>query len=206
MRPGIVQRVRHRLVDQHIRGLELRDILAHVIVGQLIFVCVDDLAEILALERGLCDDGKIPRGGVVALVVQTVGIVEMRVGAAELIGPLVHHAYKIRHRARDMLRNDVARVVSRDDHHAVQQILQRHLLAHHQTGHAGILVQIGQRGFRDRHDVGQVPVLQRDQAGHDLGEARGIDPLVGVLLIDDTVRVEVDEQRGLGRHGKLLPG
>ena len=81
-----------------------------------------------------------------------------------------------------------------------------YLLAHHQTGHAGILVQIGQRGFRDRHDVGQVPVLQRDQAGHDLGKARGIDPLVGVLLIDDTVRVEVDEQRGLGRHGKLLPG
>ena len=48
-------------------------------------------------------------------------------------------------------------------------------------------------------------MLQRQQAGHDLGQAGRIHALVRVLLIDGAARVEVDEKRGLGRDGEACP-
>ena len=98
-------------------------------LGDDILGGIDDLPEVFALERRLRDAGQVARGGVVALVVQTVGVIEMRVLAAERIGALVHHADKVRRRPCDILGYGVCRVVSGVDHHAVKKILERDLLA-----------------------------------------------------------------------------
>ena len=94
-----------------------------------------------------------------------------------------------------MLGNDVAGIVAGDDHHTVQQIFQRHLLADLKPRNARICIQIVKRRGRDGHDVGQIAIFQREQAGHDLGQTGGIDALVRVLLIDGAARVEVDGAR-----------
>ena len=163
------------------------------------------MAEIFAFERGLRNDGQIARGGIVILIVQTVGIAEMRVEAAKFVGALVHHADKIRNGTGNMLGDDVAGVVAGDDHHAVQQIFQRHLLTDLKPCDARINVQILERGCRNGHNVGQIAVFQCQQTGHDLRQAGRIDALVRVLFIDGTARVEIDEERGLGRDRKACP-
>ena len=98
-------------------------------LGDDILGGIDDLPEVFALERRLRDAGQVARGGVVTLVVQTVGVIEMRVLAAERIGALVHHADKVRRRPCDILGYGVCRVVSGVHHHAVKKILERDLLA-----------------------------------------------------------------------------
>lgn len=59
--------------------------------------------------------------------------------------------------------------------------------------------------MRNGHNVGQIAVFQCQQTGHDLRQAGRIDALVRVLFIDGTARVEIDEERGLGRDRKACP-
>ena len=109
--------------------------------GDDILGSIDDLPEVFAFERRLRDNCQVTRGGVVALVVQTMGIVEVRVLAAEGVGAFVHHAHKVRDRARDVLGHHVRRVVAGADHHAVQKILQRDLLADLEPHDAAVLIE-----------------------------------------------------------------
>ena len=83
---------------------------------------------------------QVPGGGVVVLVMQAVGVDKMGIGAAELIGTLVHQANEISRRAGNILCNGIAGFVCRNDHHAVKHVFQRHLFACHQTGRAAVLI------------------------------------------------------------------
>ena len=137
-----------------------------------------------------------------ALVVQTMGIVEVRVLAAEGVGALVHHTHKISNGPCNIFRDHIRRVIAGADHHAVQKILQRDLLADLEPHDAAVLIETRERRLVDGNDVREVAVFQRQQARHDFGQTRRIHALVCVLLIDGPPGVEVDEQRRLCRNRK----
>lgn len=191
---GIVIAVAAVLEDEHIRRFQ-NALVRHVRRRERIFRCVRDRAEILALQRRLHDQRQIARRGIVALVVQTVRIHEVRVRTAQLVGAFVHHLHKILDRPADVLRDGVRRLVAGLDHHAVQQILQPQLLADLKIRRAAPGDEICIRILRDRHRVREVPVLQRQQTRHDLRQARGINLLVRVLLIDRPPVFRLDQQR-----------
>ena len=132
------------------------------------------------------------------LVVQAVRICKMRAGAAKLIGPLIHHAHEIRDGACDVLRDGVGRLVAGGDHQAVEQVVERQLLADLKPGGAAVAVKTGERALVDRDDIGEVAVFQRQQAGHDLGQTGRIDALVDIFLIDRAASVHIDQNGRLG--------
>ena len=132
-----------------------------------------------------------------AVVVQAVGIHEVRVRAAERVRALVHHLHKVLDRPADVRGDGIGRLVAGFHHHAVQQILQPQLLADLQIRRAAPGDEIRIRLVRDRHHVREVPVLQRQQTRHDLRQACGVDLLVRVLLKDRPPGIQVDQQRCL---------
>lgn len=109
--------------------------------GDDILGSIDDLPEVFAFERRLRDNCQVTRGGVVALVVQTMGIVEVRVLAAEGVGALIHHTHKISNGPCNIFRDHIRRVIAGADHHAVQKILQRDLLADLEPHDAAVLIE-----------------------------------------------------------------
>ena len=101
---------------------------------------------------------------------------------------------------RDVLRHDVAGLVCRRDHHAVQQLAQRQLLALEQAGGASRCIQILQSLMADRHDVVEIAVLQCQHTRHDLRQAGGIDLFVQIHAIDERIAVQLHERRRPGLH------
>ena len=69
-----------------------------------------------------------------------------------------------------------------------------------------LAVEVGQGGGVHGDLGGEVQLspahgLQREQGGHDLGDAGGVAPLVGLLFIEHLLGVHVDEKGGRGVHG-----
>ena len=143
---------------------------------------------------------EVAHGGVVILVMQAVGIGKMRACHAEGRRLRVHERHERWDIPCDVLRHNVAGLVCRRDHHAVQQLAQRQLLALEQTGGAARCIQILQSLMADRHDVVEVSMLQRQHTRHDLRQAGGIDLFVQSHAIDERIAVQLHERRRLGLH------
>ena len=157
------------------------------------------------------DEGKVPGGGVVVGVGQTVGVGEVGVGAAQLQSPLVHHLHKGGDAAADVLGDDVAHLVGRGHHGRIQQILQGHYLTqtHPDGGSALDLVEVEVRHGRHRvvepHGA-RLNGLHGQQHGHDLGQAGGVYQILLVFGVEGGGRVAVNghEHRAVGVHGGVI--
>ena len=164
---------------------------------------IADCGEELVAERFLRDAVEVMRRGVMVVVRQAVGVDKVRTGAAELLRARVHALHERRDAAADVLRDDVARLVGRGDHGAVEKVLERHGLTDLDVGiaraldHVGIAVGIGGDGVIQLH-VAALDRLDREQERHDLRQARGIGFGVDVAGIVILAAVLVDEQNAVG--------
>ena len=78
-----------------------------------------------------------------------------------------------------------------------------------EVGGGGVLGQVLQGGGVHRDHCGQVQLppadgLQGEQGGHNLGDAGGVALLVGSLLIENLVGVQVHQQGSGGLDGDIL--
>ena len=154
-------------------------------------------------ERFFRDAVEVVRRGVMVVVRQAVGVGKVRARAAEGLRALVHALHERRDAAADILRDDVARLVGRGDHGAVEKVLKRHGLADLDVGiaraldHVGIAVVIGGDGVAQVH-VAALDRLDREQERHDLRQARGVGFGVDVAGIVILAAVLVGEQDAVG--------
>ena len=164
---------------------------------------VADRGEELMAERFFRDAVEVMRRGVMIVVRQAVGVNKVRARAAEGLRALVHALHEGRDAAADILRDDVARLVGRGDHGAVEKVLKRHGLADLDVGiaraldHVGIAVVIGGDGVAQVH-VAALDRLDREQERHDLRQARGVGFGVDVAGIVILAAVLVGEQDAVG--------
>ena len=140
--------------------------------------------------------------GVVVLVGQSVGIGKVGVGTAQLRGALVHQLHKGADAAGDAVGNDVAGLIGAVDHRAVEQVLIAHDLAGANVGGAGVGIEpletvlLCRDHFLQR-DLAALDGLDRQQHGHDLGQAGRGALLVGVEGIEQSSGVHIGQDDGL---------
>ena len=152
--------------------------------------------------------------GVVVLVVEAVGIREVRVLAADGGGALVHLRDEALNRAGDMDGDDVADLVGGAEHSAVQKVAEAHRLAllHLLRGAVGAhaLERLGPR--RDGVAEGGLAALyglDGQQHGHLLRDGGGITPLRAAQLIEDAAAAGLGDNGGPAqelRRGRFVRG
>ena len=119
----------------------------------------------------------------------------------KLVVPLAAHG----------LGEDVARLVRRDDEHTLQKLLDRQHLADLDAGGAAVDAQtlegalVRRDGLVER-ELPRVDRLEHQQRHRQLGDARGVVLLVGVLFVEDLARFLLNEQGGAGVDVDLLKG
>ena len=155
------------------------------------------------LHGGLTDKKEVPGGGVLLAVMEAVGIGEMGVLAAQLLRALVHGGHKGADVARDHLGQEVARVIGRRDHNAGQHVPHRHGLANLNVRDGGArhdpLVDAAAGGdLLVQGELAPLHRLYRQEGGHHLGQARGVDALMGSALIEDLGAIGHVHQNGGG--------
>ena len=129
----------------------------------------------------------------------------MRAGAAEFLRAGVHRVHKSRHRAGDVLAEDVAGLVGGDQHRAVQQILHGHRFAGLDLwiGVGAVSLDVIEAVLRCDDGVAQADVsalhgLDHHQSRHEFGGAGRLDPLVGILFKVDLAGVFIHDDRRPG--------
>ena len=159
-----------------------------------------DGSEALVLHGGLRDDGHIPHGGIVVLVVDAGGIGEMgEAGAAQHVRRVVHEDGKVLRAAADILGNRVRAVVAGLDERRGDEVLhpdlfpgdQRNLLIGRRHAVHGIA---GDR----HHIVTEIRDLQGDKGGEDLRGGCGVEHFVSVLFVDHFARVRLNQNSAAG--------
>ena len=131
------------------------------------------------------------------VVVQAVRVHEVGILTAELGGFLVHHIDEyLRIAAAHIIGEHERRIVAGGDHHAVEQLHCRKYFALPDAGEgASRSKQLGDDFLADGNlrifQIGDV--LHRNDIGHDFCCGCGVHPLIGVLLVDDRVGVEVNQ-------------
>ena len=191
--------------DQVVGGVE-HPLLAEIGGGDGGALHIADPQEVVMLQGLRCDEVQVPGGGVVLAVMQAGGVDEVGVLTPQSRSLFIHGAHEGVHAAADLLRQNVARLVGGDDQHTLQQLFHRQHLPGPDAGGAAIRRQPLQGALRNSDWLvhGQLPAvhcLQRQQSGHDLGEAGGIELLVLVLSIDHAAGVGVHQQGSLGLDG-----
>ena len=191
--------------------MQLTRLVGHVRGGHGVALGVADLHEFVMLQRLARDEVEVPRGRVVLGIVKTRGVGEVRVLAAKLRRALVHARDKGVDRAAERFTQNVARLVRRDDEHAVEQLLDRHRFAGDDVRRAAVAGEPLERRFRRSDGVGQrdlalVDGLKHQQRDHHLCERRGEVLLMGVFLIENFARVGLNEKAGLRVECEVLIG
>ena len=137
------------------------------------------------------------------LVRKAVRVGKVGVRAAELRRALVHLFDKGRDTAGYAVGEDVAGLVGAVHHRAVQEILIAHDLAGLDAGGARVGVQpletvgLGRDHFLKR-DLAALERLDREEHGHDLGQAGRGALLVGVFRIEKSAGIQIGQNDGLG--------
>ena len=154
---------------------------------------------------------QIPRGGIVVVVGQTRGVDKMGVLAAQFLGAAVHLVHESGDAAGDLLGEDVAHLVGRGHHQAVQKLLHRQHFAplNARSGGIGRETRHGGGGGGDlllKAQFTPFDGLQHQQRRHDLGGGSGIAACVGVLLIENGLALPVQQQHGGGLDLNILNG
>ena len=155
----------------------------------------------IVLQRILAHADEVDRAGVVVVVLEAVGIHEMRVRHAELGRLLVHDVGKGLNRPRDADREVMRGVVGGIHEHDLQQLPHGGLVAVDIARHLRILVE-GRGSERNDLVEGDAGV-EHAHGGHDLGDGCQRHVLLGVLLVHHVAAL-VDERRarGLRKRGR----
>ena len=190
--------------DEVVGGVEFPG-LGHVGGGNLMIDGIHQRHEVGVGAGLLGDEVEVPGGCVVADVGQTVGVAEIGILAPQIPGLLIHAGHESGDGPVNGLRQHVAPLVGGGEHDAVEQLLHGQLLAHLDAHVAAVRGNLGDGGLAGGEDLafGESAVvnsLQHQQAGHDFGDAGGVETVVDVLLIENLLGLRVDEQGGLGRH------
>ena len=185
--------------DEKVRRVQLARLFGHVGGGHGVALGIADLHELVVLHRLARDEVEIPCGRIVLGIVQTRGIGKVCVLAAKLCRALIHARNERLDRAADVLAENVARLVCRDDEHAVEQLLDRHRFAGDDVSGAAVTCKTIERRLRCGDGVVErepalVDGLEYEQRGHDLRERSGVVLLVGVFFVKDLARVRFDEK------------
>ena len=178
-------------VREHTRAVQ-------VAFGQVIGVGFGDIAEGFVLHGGLRQLGHIAHGGIMVVVVQTVGVHEVRGGAAVHGGSLVHHLHKGVHRSAHGFGDEVCALVGGAHEGAVEQILEIDAFAHVQVHHGVAVLNAPHGGIAEIHGLAHVAHHDAQQNGHDLGGGSGVHDRIGVLFKNDVAGLGLDEDGGLG--------
>ena len=191
--------------------MQLTRLVGHVRGGHGVALGVADLHELVVLHRLARDEVEVPRGRVVLGIVKARGVGKVRVLAAELRRALVHARDKGVDRAVERFAQNVARLVCRDNEHAVEQLLDRHRLTGDDVRRAAVARQTFERRLRRGDGIGQrdlalVNGLEYQQCDHHLGERCGIVLLMGIFLIENFARAGLDEKAGLRVEIEVLIG
>ena len=179
--------------------------LGHVGGGDLMIDGVHQRHEVGVGAGLLGDEVEVPGGCVVADVGQAVGVAEIGILAPQIPGLLIHAGHESGDGPVNGFRQHVAPLVGGGEHDAIEQLLHGQLLAHLDAHVAAVRGNLGDGGLAGGEDLafGESAVvnsLQHQQAGHDFGDAGGVEAVVDVLLIENLLGLRVDEQGGLGRH------
>ena len=152
-------------------------------------------------QRSLRQLRHIPRSGIVAFVIQPVGIGKGGVLHPQRPGLFVHHGHKAFDAAADVLGNGHRRIVAGTQQQSVQQRFQRQGLPFLQV-HGRPLREGGLPA--DLHRVGQLPCLHGHQRREDLGGAGNEHFSVGIALIEYPAAAGVHQDGGCcrGFNGK----
>ena len=153
--------------------------------------------------HGLGEDQVLVIGrAVVPLGGQAVGVGEVGVLTAELGGALVHLLDEAGDAPGEVAAEDVAGLVGRLQHRAVEQILHGDHRARHDARGAGVVlhallaVVLGGDHVLER-DAAAVERLEREQHGHHLGETGDGALVVLVVTVQDPARIQIHQDRGL---------
>ncbi|MPN02420.1 hypothetical protein SDC9_149636 [bioreactor metagenome] len=183
--------------EQVVGGMETASI-GEVGGGNLRHAHVADLHEFRIFQCRYRNEVQVPRGGIVLRVVQTVGIGKVGILAAKLLGFGVHGIHKSVHTAADRLGQHIAGLVGGNHQHALEETLHRHGLAHLNAGGAAVGGKAVQRGggggeLLVQRQLSLIHRLQRQQRGHDLRQAGGIQLIMLVLSIENGAGVLVHQ-------------
>ena len=157
--------------------------------------------------HGLLGHGvDVPGGGVVVVVVQTVGVHKVSALHAQLLGTGIHKLHKGGDIAAHRHSQNVGRLVGRDHHQAVEEVLDGDLLPGHNVGGGGVIGDVCQGGrIHGDHGVhGELATghgFHHQQGGHDLGDAGRVAHLVGIHFMEDLAGVHVHQKGGGGLQG-----
>ena len=145
-----------------------------------------------------------------AIVRPAVRVAKMAIAEAELLRRLVHPLDERFLGARNTLGQDDTRIVARQDHHAVQQVLDRNLLARRQEhGRARGRAMPLAPGFRANLEfliqlqVAALDHVEDDIGRHHLRHRGGWHPAIGVLGKEHGARRQILHE-GDGRDGLEL--
>ena len=133
-----------------------------------------------------------------------VGVDKMRAAAAEPGRAGVHALDKCAYRARDVLGDDVARLVCRGESRAVEKILHAHRLAAVDVCGRAVVAESGLAFGRCRDHIverhrARLDGLDGQQQSHDLREARGRAARVGIDVVKYPAACQVSDKGALSR-------
>ena len=173
--------------------------LANAVVGVLL-LAEDRIVLGEPLDQDLRQGREVADAHQVAGIGPAAGVLEGRMGQAELVRPLGHHLGEALLGAAERFGDHDAGVVAGRDEDAVQEILDAHARAdpdeHLRAAHAPGLLAHRQRV------VGLEPAvlqpLQDHEGGHQLAHRGGRHRLIRVLGEQDLMRLQVDQDRRRG--------
>ena len=177
--------------------------LVHIGGGDGVALGGDDGAEGLVLHGLHAHEGDVVGGGVVVRVVVAVGVDEVGVRHAQLGGPLVHQLHEAVHAAAHHLGQHVAGLVGRGDEGAVEHVPEGELFPFLDVlGGAAVPHVPGDLAAHGDDLVqGELPPvygLDGQQGRHHLGDAGGVAPLMGLLLVEHGAGGGVHQDGGGG--------
>ena len=121
-----------------------------------------DLAEKVIPHCFTGDDGDIPRGGIVIIIVITVGIFEMGIDTADVGSRFIHQVHKMRNVPGNSFRDYVGPVIGRQQHRTVKNINKPDFLSGLQIHRRRIGRHVDCR-FRHRHHLLRIIHIQDSQ-------------------------------------------
>ncbi len=146
------------------------------------------------------EHGHVAGGRKVAGCRETVRVHEGRAGHAELFRGAVHAPGEGRLRPLDRLADGGRRIVRRLDRGGADQVAQGNGLAGLEAQPRGRLRGrvLGDRDLAVERDLAVLDRLEGDVECHHLGQGGGVEPRVGIVLVQNLAGAGVDDEIGIG--------
>ena len=164
----------------------------------------DNVPEFLIFHGSLGNDGKIPGGGVVLGVGESVTVGKMGAGAAQFLCLFVHQLHEFLPGAADVFRHHVGGFTGGYHQQRLKQPMDAHGLAHNQIALGGSLTQIGKGGGLDRYHILGIAVFQAQICSHNFCGAGRVVLFIRLVLIQRDAGVHIHQICGIGCDGNIV--